>query len=88
MSENAKNVMDEEYSITAIGVSLIKMDGPAQADITRFLSSFDFGTPSTYANLRANWDLVVRVSRDAQSKRIRSKLSELLQFCRESHLIE
>jgi hypothetical protein len=94
-SESMRNVIGSHeiestkcFRITSMGKAFLEIDGPVQADTARFLSSFQSEESLTMAGMKSNWDLVVRVSRDAQSRRIRYNLELLINFCMEAHLIE
>ena len=76
------------FTITQRGKVFLGIDGPVEADVARFLSSFQSDASLTQSTVKSNWDLVVRVCRDSQSKRIRDKVDDLIRFCLDAHLIE
>ena len=76
------------FRLTPIGDAFLKMDGPVQADVGRFLSSLKVGEQLTRSRIETNWAEIARISRDAQSMRIYNKLEALIEFCVDNKLIE
>jgi hypothetical protein len=79
---------DRVYRLTSAGEAYLKMDGPVEADIGRFLSSLRSDEQHTLSTIKTKWTEVARVSGDAQSTRISEKVQDLMTFCRDSRLVE
>ena len=80
---------DKLYRITTVGCGFLKMDGPVEADICRFLFSLRRSSDGlTRSSLRDLWADIARLSGDTQSIRVSDKVDELIGFCLEARLIE
>jgi len=77
------------YKVTAVGEAFLKMDGPVEADVCRFLSSVhNQGEGMTKTSLEKNWNDIARLSGDVQSERVRERLDDLMQFSLHARFIE
>jgi hypothetical protein len=80
---------EKVYKVTPAGEGFLKMDGPVEADVGRFLSSVhNKGEGMTKSSLEKNWTDIARLSGDVQSERVREKLDELMQFSLDARFIE
>jgi hypothetical protein len=79
---------DSVYTLTSAGETFLKMDGPVEADIGRFLSSLQSDEQHTLYTIKTKWCEVARVSGDAQSTRISDKVQDLMTLCLDSRLVE
>jgi hypothetical protein len=89
-AENEEKGLGEKvYIVTATGEAFLKMDGPVEADVGRFLSSLHHSSEGlTRTLVGKHWSDVAFLSGDIQSIRVRDKLDELITFCVDSRLIE
>jgi hypothetical protein len=75
--------------VTSFGEAFLKMDGPVEADIGRFLSSLHHSSDGlSRLEIGEHWAKVAELSGDIQSERLCDKLDELIKFCLHGHLIE
>lgn len=80
---------DAMYCVTAVGKAFLQMDGPAQADMARFLVHLDSSSGGkNRETLMRNWKEIAQLSGDAQSQRICDKLDDLISFGLAAHMIK
>jgi hypothetical protein len=75
------------YKITALGDEYLNFDGSLESDLGRFLSSLK-SHRKRFPALRDQWVEILRVSKTAQSMRIRRQLEKLLKFALKAGLID
>jgi hypothetical protein len=88
-SEKGSESSDASYSVTAVGKAFLHMDGPVQADMSRFLAHIETSSAGMNRNtLKENWKEIARISGDAQSQRICDKLDDMISFALDAHMIK
>jgi len=91
-NENGDEIVEPDgkaYTVTSTGKSFLQMDGPMQADVSRFLAHLypTRETGLTRNRMVAQWKEIARLSGDIQSHRVCNKIDELISFCIDSHMI-
>jgi hypothetical protein len=80
---------DKRYTVTPMGKAFLRMDGPMQADVGRFLTQLDHCEDGLNRRVMAEqWKDIARLSGDVQSQRVCDKLDELISFCMDSQMIK
>jgi hypothetical protein len=78
----------ELYRVTKVGETFLRMDGPVQADVGRFLASLVHAQDGlSNQALKQKWENIARLSGDSQNDRILENIDDMIVFCVTSGLL-